>query len=220
MARACLLSAVGKGCSLVIHHSRSRTLDESTEDHGDPFASFSRLSRELSDLEFSLIVLVFGFSRWVQNCMDATAFRGLSALDVLVLHAVNHRARGRRPSEISSLLNIDDTHLVAYSLKKLVAAELVTVARRGRERCYETSAAGDDACLAYRQIREKYLVDGLRDFMSSEVDLGRIGGFMRVMTGLYDQAGRLATADAQGRPKAPPLRTKPSSVRSSTTKRR
>ena len=35
------------------------------------------------------------------------------------------------------VLNIDDTHLVAYSLKKLVAARLIVVKRQGRESHYE-----------------------------------------------------------------------------------
>jgi len=32
--------------------------------------------------------------------------RGLNALDILVMHTVNHRARGKRLSEICMVLNI------------------------------------------------------------------------------------------------------------------
>jgi predicted MarR family transcription regulator len=167
----------------------------------------SAQSRELSEFEFSLIILMFGFQRWVVNCMEASRFRGLSALDVLVLHAVNHRARGRRMSEICMVLNVDDTHLVAYALKKLVAAGLVHVAAQGRERHYETTAPGDQACMEYRRVRETFLIPAL-SWLSSERSVVRdAGAFMRTMTAIYDQAGRFATAESTAAPPAP-LHTK------------
>ncbi|HVO86994.1 MAG TPA: winged helix DNA-binding protein [Casimicrobiaceae bacterium] len=171
-----------------------------------PFLA-SAQSRELSEFEFSLIILMFGFQRWVVNCMEAAQFRGLGALDILVLHAVNHRARGRRISEICMVLNIDDTHLVAYALKKLVAAALVKSTTQGRERHYETTATGDQACMAYRKVREQFLIPSL-SWLSGERNVVRdAGAFMRAMTAIYDQAGRFATAESTAAP-TPPLRTK------------
>lgn len=171
-----------------------------------PFKA-SGQSRELSEFEFALIILMFGFQRWVVNCMEAARYRGLSALDILVLHTVNHRARGRRLSEICMVLNVDDTHLVAYALKKLVAAGLVKVNARGRERRYESTAAGDDACMEYRKVRENILIPAL-SWLSSERNVVRdAGAFMRTMTAIYDQAGRFATAQSAAAP-APPLHTK------------
>src|SRR5947209_17817731 len=79
-----------------------------------PFTA-SPQSHDLSEFEFSLIIVAFGFMRWVEHCMEAATFRGLNSLDVLVLHAVNHRARGRRLAEVCMVLNISDTHLVSYS---------------------------------------------------------------------------------------------------------
>jgi len=171
-----------------------------------PFIA-SAQSRELSEFEFSLIILMFGFQRWVVNCLEAAQFRGLGALDVLVLHAVNHRARGRRISEICMVLNVDDTHLVTYALKKLVAAELVQVSARGRERHYETTPMGDRACMEYRRVRETFLIPAL-SWLSGERNVVRdAGAFMRTMTAIYDQAGRFATAESTEVPQAP-LHTK------------
>lgn len=166
-------------------------------------------SSELSELEFAIINLSYGFSRWVETCMAASGTRGLSRTDILVLHAVNHRARGRRLAEICMVLNIDDTHLVAYSLKKLVAAGLAAVRRIGRESHYESTEAGDAACLDYRRVREQFLVtsvrwltDGRQPSMLPETTL-----LLRTLTALYDQAGRSATAANSG-PQPPPVRTK------------
>ncbi|MDB6082467.1 MAG: hypothetical protein JWN43_348 [Gammaproteobacteria bacterium] len=162
----------------------------------------------LSGFEYSLIILMYGFSSWVENCMAAAHVRGLGALDILVLHAVNHRARGRRLSEIGMVLNIDDTHLVGYALKKLVAAELVEVRRIGRERHYETTALGDQVCFRYRQVRDEHLVSSLSWMADAGGELSRAAAVLRTVTALYDQAGRFATAESHGQPRPPPVRTK------------
>ena len=172
----------------------------------------SALSRQLSDLEFGLIILANGFDRWVEKCMEAAGLRGLGALDVLVLHAVNHRARDRRLADICMLLNVDDAHLVSYALKKLHAAGLVAGAQRGRERHYRATAAGDAACLAYRRVREEFLVSGLTWVAEGRNIVPETAAFLRTLTALYDQAGRFALAASPTPP--PPLRTKSARRRS------
>ena len=44
---------------------------------------------------------------------------GLAAIDVLILHAANHRDRDKTLADICMMFNIEDTHIVAYALKKL-----------------------------------------------------------------------------------------------------
>jgi predicted MarR family transcription regulator len=165
-------------------------------------------SHDLSDFEYALIILTYGFQRWVKHCMEAANVHGLTALDILVLHAVNHRARGRRLTEICMVLNIDDAHLVAYALKKLAAADLVLVTPKGRERHFDTTAAGEAACMAYRVVREQFLVPSLTWVAGRHDTVRDTAGFLRTMTALYDQAGRFATAATAGQPLAPPVHTK------------
>jgi predicted MarR family transcription regulator len=179
-------------------------------DPGSSTALFtpSASSQDLSEFEYSLITLMNGFARWVQNCMAAANVNGLNALDILVLHAVNHRARGKRLAEICMVLNIDDTHLVTYALKKLAAAGLVLVLPQGRERHYETTESGERACLEYRKVRESYLVPSLTWLSGRDGAVTEAAGFLRMMTALYEQAGRFATAATAARPKSPPVHTK------------
>ena len=73
----------------------------------------------LSEIEFSLTVLGNGFQRWIVRCMAAAVLPGLEEVDVLILHAVNHRDRDKTLSDLCMMLNIEDTHVVAYALKKL-----------------------------------------------------------------------------------------------------
>jgi predicted MarR family transcription regulator len=168
----------------------------------------SETSLALSALEYTFITLMFGFSRWAEACMAAANVDGLGALDIFVLHSVNHRARGRRLSEICTVMNVGDSYLIAYSLKKLLAAGLIVADRRGRERHYSTTEQGDRACAEYRRIREEHLVKTF--FCDPELgeDMSRITKFLSRMIADYDQAGRSATVASMGRPKLPPLRTK------------
>jgi predicted MarR family transcription regulator len=48
------------------------------------------------------------------------------------------------------VLNIEDTHVVSYALKKLANLELVSGERRGKEVFFATTAAGRDLCMKYR----------------------------------------------------------------------
>jgi predicted MarR family transcription regulator len=82
------------------------------------FVSSSHLvsarSRELSEFEFGLIIAGHAFNRWVVRCMAAAGVKDLTALDVLLLHHVNHRAKEKKLGDISFMLNIEDTHVVSY----------------------------------------------------------------------------------------------------------
>ena len=168
----------------------------------------SPLSLDLSDFEFSLFTLAFGFQTWTQTCMAAADVHGLNSLDILVLHAVDHRARGRRQTEICMVLNIEDSHLVAYALKKLMAAELVHAITDGRERHFETTEKGEAACLAYRKVREEFLVPSLSWVARSDSIVRETAGFLKTMTALYSQAGRFATAATAGKQRSVRVRTK------------
>ena len=75
---------------------------------------------ELSEFEFGLILAHNAFARWIQRCMAAAGHPDLGFLEVLALHAVNHREREKRLSDLCFVLDIEDTHLVNYALKKLM----------------------------------------------------------------------------------------------------
>src|SRR5512139_491575 len=72
-------------------------------------------SVELS--EFGLIVAWNAFSRWAVRCMAAAGCPDLTITDVLLLHHLCHRARNKKLADIGFVLNYEDTHVVAYSLK-------------------------------------------------------------------------------------------------------
>ena len=154
---------------------------------------------ELSEVEYSLIVASNAFGLWAVRGTAAAAadFPGiadLGVIDVMCLNSVNHRERAKKLADICFKLNIEDTHIVNYALKKLVKAGLVTSQKQGKEVFYETSDTGKAVIQRYRDIREACLVDAFSAL--SEVDpnsLGELARQLRVLSGLYGQAARSAT---------------------------
>jgi predicted MarR family transcription regulator len=159
----------------------------------------SERASELSEFEYGLIVASNAFERWIGRCMAAAGVPDLSALDVLVLHSVNHRARDKRLADICFVLNVEDQHLVNYALKKLEKLGLVGRDRRGKEVFWSTSEAGREACERYREVREACLVEafgalGGADGPADGQTIGDVARRLRALSGLYDQAARSATS--------------------------
>lgn len=149
-------------------------------------------SLQLSELEFGLIVAWNAFSRWAVRCMAAAGCPDLTITDVLLLHHVQHRARNKKLADICFVLNYEDTHVVAYSLKKLLAAGLVQADKQGKEVFYSPSPAGEAFVARYRELREDCLVANLD--VERNHDLGELARLLRTMSGLYDQAARAASS--------------------------
>lgn len=149
-------------------------------------------SRQTSEFEFGMIVAWNAFSRWAVRCMAAAGLQDLTITDVLLLHHVNHRARNKKLADICFVLNYEDTHVVAYSLRKLVAAGLVGTERSGKEVFYSPTPAGEAAVQRYRAVREQCLIANLDAGMNDA--LGDAARMLRTMSGLYDQAARAATS--------------------------
>jgi len=148
----------------------------------------------LSEVEFGLILAQFAFSRWMVRAMAASGVSGLAPLDVLVLHNVAHRERPKKLADICHVLSVEDTHTVAYSVKKLERMRLVRSRREGKEKVVEVTRTGRDACARYTKVREQLLVGAVKSTGPDEEMLSRLGSFLRALSGHYDQAARAATS--------------------------
>lgn len=149
-------------------------------------------SVELSEFEFGLIVAWNAFARWAVRCMAAAGCPDLTITDVLLLHHISHRARNKKIADICFVLNYEDTHVVAYSLKKLVAAGLASTEKLGKEVFYSPTAEGEAFVQQYREVRETCLVGSLDTELNA--DIGELARLLRTMSGMYDQAARAATS--------------------------
>lgn len=148
----------------------------------------------LSEFEFGLILISHAFQRWMVRCMAAAGYPDLSPIDVLVLHSVQHRSKPKRLADICLVLNIEDTHVVSYSVKKLERQKLISSHKQGKEKMIAMTAAGAKACEQYKEIREALLVEPVISLGLDEATLSRIASQMRTLSGYYDQGSRSAAS--------------------------
>jgi predicted MarR family transcription regulator len=148
----------------------------------------------LSEFEFGLIIASHAFERWMVRCAAAAGVPNLSALDVLVLHNVNHRGKAKKLADIVLVLNVEDTHLVNYAIKKLAKLGLVLQGRAGKEKTVGITAKGEAVCLKYREIREALLVRAVKGTAIDPASISEIAAMLRALSGHYDQAARAAAS--------------------------
>lgn len=152
-------------------------------------------SAQIWDLEFLLTVTNNAFQRWAVRCMGNAGEEGLTSLEVMLLHAVNRRARTGTISDLALLLNLDDIHLISYALKKLEARELVKTGKRGKEKIISVTPRGASVCQAYIETRERYLMHMLRLTDADSEELARLARILHQLAGSYDHAARAAISN-------------------------
>ena len=178
--------------------SPSLPLPAATPKAATPIVSSAHLvspeSAEMSEFEFGLIVAGNAFHRWIVHCMTAAGLKDLTPLDVLVLHHVTHRARDKRLADICFIMNVEDTHLINYALKKLQGLGVVASRKNGKDVTYAATDSGRTAVQRYRDIRESCLIDALQADNALNKDIGDLARLLRVLSGMYDQAARAAAS--------------------------
>lgn len=145
----------------------------------------------LSELEFSLTLAAAAYHRWMGRCA-AAAGMALTPLEVLILHSVRHRDRAKRIADITLVLDIEDTHLVTYALRKLEKTGLIATHRDGKEKLVAATDAGRAFCAAYRDIRERVLAVPVADEGPDGAALSTAADLLRHLSGQYNQAARAA----------------------------
>lgn len=151
-------------------------------------------SVELSELEYGLIMAGNAFNRWMVRCMSAAGEKDMTAVEVSLLHHVSHRERKKKLADICFVLNIEDTHVATYALKKLIARGYVESEKIGKEVFFSVTPAGRDLCLKYREVREHCLIETLKDSGVTNEQIGEAAQLLRHASGLYDTAARAAAS--------------------------
>jgi len=163
-----------------------------------PVVSSAHLARSslpaLSEVEFGLTMANHAFQRWMVRCMVAAGGPAMSPLEVLILHLVNHRERPKTLADICLVLNVEDTHLANYAIRKLAGHGLVQEGRKGKEKTVTVTGAGAALCTRYGEVREALLVRAAHQLGVDPAEMSRLAALMRMLSGSYDQAARAAAA--------------------------
>jgi predicted MarR family transcription regulator len=107
---------------------------------------------------------------------------------------VTHRARNKRLADICFIMNVEDTHLINYALKKLQTLGVVASSKSGKDVTYAATESGREAVDRYRAIRESCLIDALSADEALNRDIGELARLLRLLSGIYDQAARSAAS--------------------------
>ncbi|WP_114966280.1 winged helix DNA-binding protein [Alkalilacustris brevis] len=148
----------------------------------------------LSEVEFALTMQTHAYQRWIVRCMAAAGGPSMSPLEVLILHLVHHRARPKTLADICLVLNIEDTHLANYAIRKLQGHGLVAPGRKGKEKTIAITDAGQALCARYAEVRAALLLRSAGQLGLDEAEMSRLAALMRMLSGSYDQAARAAAA--------------------------
>lgn len=149
---------------------------------------------ESTEIEVGLILAHHAFSRWSLRCMAAAGRPELSLTDVLALQHVRHRDRPKTLSEVCFALDGEDTHVISYALRKLVAQGLLSSTRLGKEVAYAVTDTGRAAVDRYSEIRSACLMKSMAGETGDPCRLADSARVLRALAGLYDQAARAAAS--------------------------
>jgi len=149
---------------------------------------------ELSEFEYGLTMMNNAFLRWMQHCTRAAGTSDLSSLDIQVIHCVAHREREKKLADICFSLNVEDSHNVAYSLRKLVKLEMIISVKKGKESFYHPSPEGWSFCHRYKDVREQCLISSLQDLNLTKTQIKELANALRLLSGFYDQSSRGAAS--------------------------
>ncbi|MDC0612516.1 winged helix DNA-binding protein [Vibrio sp.] len=154
----------------------------------------SERSAELSEFEFGVTILSNAFDRWMVRCMRAAGVKDMTSLEIQILHHVAHRSTKKRLSDICFVLNIEDTHIVSYALKKLLKLGLVDSEKSGKEVLFKSTKDGINLCKKYREVREQCLIEILVETGIKNESIGDTAQLLRMLAGVYDQAARASAS--------------------------
>ncbi|SFP97544.1 winged helix DNA-binding protein [Tranquillimonas alkanivorans] len=149
---------------------------------------------ELSEVEFAVTMANNAFQRWITRCADAAGQPGMAPMEVLVLHLAYHRERPKTLADLCLVLNVEDTHIVNYAVRKLQERGLTETGRKGKEKTVAVTEAGAALCRRYAEIREALLVETAAAAGFDRADMSRLAALMRALSGSYDQAARAAAS--------------------------
>jgi len=153
-------------------------------------AAVDRLAPIMTQFELSMISARHAQEQWVLRCASAAGMKGYSSMDLLVLHMVGYGSK--RTADICFALNIEDTHIVSYALKKLQRARLVESEKLGKDTFFVPTEQGRTFIADYKAVRKRFLIRALAKLTGGDLDFEQLTDMLRVLSGLYEQAARSA----------------------------
>ncbi|ABI57809.1 putative transcriptional regulator [Alkalilimnicola ehrlichii MLHE-1] len=150
------------------------------------------------NFEWAVIRMAEAFDRSTKGLLAAAGHGDISPQEERILNMIRLHDRPKPAAIVARLLNRDDLPNLQYSLRKLERSGLVekTADERGKKVNYTVTEAGRALTEQFARIRRELIVDQLEPLEGIEDRLRRGARVLSLLTGLYDEAGRISATYA------------------------
>ncbi len=149
---------------------------------------------EVTEFKYAAMRMNAAFQRWNEAAMLAAGGEPLTFTEANMLHVIRMQERPKSISVIANLLNRDDVPNLQYGLRKLRSLGLIrptsTAHRKNFE--YEVTAKGRALTDRFAEIATELVYSSTRSVSNMEDKLVAAADLLRLMTGILDEAARVA----------------------------
>jgi predicted MarR family transcription regulator len=147
---------------------------------------------KLTDFEFQLWRVFYGFIRWQEGCEKVANQTDLTGSELSLLHIICMKGRPKTINELTRLLNRDDTFNVNYSIQKLVKNGLIKKVSSDKNNkktfSYTVTDEGAQNIDTYTALRQKILIDLFKK--KRELNLEKLTDVLSELIAIYEEADR------------------------------
>ncbi len=146
---------------------------------------------KLTDFEFQLWRVFYGFTRWQEGCERVANQTDLTGSELSLLHIIRMKGRSKTINELTRLLNRNDTFNVNYSIQKLIKNGLIRKMGDNNNKkaySYEITEEGIKNTDAYTALRQSILIELLKK--KKELNLEKFTDVLSELIAIYEEADR------------------------------
>lgn len=155
--------------------------------------SATRSEVDTTELEFAVMRTFESFGRWQSECLASVIDVAASGPENALLHVIRMNDRPKSVKELARLMNRDDVPNIQYSLRKLIAADLVE--KQGSPRAgvtYQVTALGHQVTESYAAIRKALLISAIDNVPDFRRRLAEATQTLNLLAGIYEEVSRVA----------------------------
>ncbi|MCL4181948.1 MAG: winged helix DNA-binding protein [Burkholderiaceae bacterium] len=138
------------------------------------------------------------YERFSLHIASRCGFGHLSFAEVVLVHLVRMQDQPQTAALLARQLNVDGISNVQYSLRKLLKYKLIAkkIGKGGKLQTYEATEKGNAFMNEYGRLRKSLLTERTRNIDGIDGRLAESTALLRMLIGIYDEAGRVAATFA------------------------
>jgi len=152
---------------------------------------------KLTDFEFQLWRVFYGFTRWQEGCERVANQTDLTGSELSLLHIIRMKNRPKTISELTRLLNRSGSAFnINYSIQKLIKHGLIRKLLDENNKkafSYEITEEGIKNTDAYTALRQTILIELFKK-KKKELNLEQFTDVLSELIALYEEADRTVLA--------------------------